>query len=396
MIWLIKSREKTISDNEKEIPTYLKKGMEPAENYVKNIKHKKLTKEIQTNAEYHLCQLMEIYVDCKIIEKYLCLKTDSEKIDFFCHFLDENYLKEVCDFSENYCSQLEYKSFSDLMKNRIDELFDEYIRDFHRAFLNVVEDKKKRPSISEASFTNEITSCISFYVNQGLWATLRILPTSLCPCPTIFFNNAKYPVYDFISNNILTFDKKFNLEPIFNNFKFYKDAARDSFLYLLDLAKYLYDSNENIRLDRLEKDVEKLNQNDFEKTNLINKLSIMVNELDKKINNKNTKLINYKTLPKNELINAFYDFYKVQKNFLDILQTYPFEEKIILSKDFHITEGYQALLVQYLDSYVDKRRNIALLKVLFNIKARNPAATKIKNSSKRLKDFKYFIEKYAK
>lgn len=368
--------------------------MSPAEDYVKSIKRKKVTKEIQTNAEYHLYQLMEIYVDCKIIEKYLYLKTDSGKINFFCHFLDDNYLKEVCDFSEDYCSQFEYKSFSDLMKNKIAELFDEYIKDFHRAFHKVVEDIKKRLATSETSLTNEIISYISFYVNQGLWAALRILPTSLSPYQTILFNEAEYPVYDFISNNILTFDKKFNLEPVFNNFKFYKDAARDSFLYLLDLAKYLYDSDVNIRLDGLEKDVEKLKQNDFEETNLINALSEMVNKLDKKISNKNSKLLQYQTLSQNKLIDAFYDFYKVPKNFLNILQIYPFEEKIILSKDFHIKEGYQALLIRYLDDYVDDKRDIALLKVLFHIEAKNPTAPK-KDYVKRLKEFKNFIKKYA-
>lgn len=41
----------------------------------------------------------------------LCLKTKSEQLDFFHHLTDVNYLKEVCNFSDSYCSQFEYNSF---------------------------------------------------------------------------------------------------------------------------------------------------------------------------------------------------------------------------------------------------------------------------------------------
>lgn len=63
----------------------------------------------------------------------LCLKIKSEQLDFFHHLTDVNYLKEVCNFSDSYCSQFEYNSFSDQMRKKITALFDENINDVKKA-----------------------------------------------------------------------------------------------------------------------------------------------------------------------------------------------------------------------------------------------------------------------
>ena len=134
MIWLVKTREKAISDGAKNLYVYLKDCMEPAEKYIKHIKSKKLTPDILKDAEFHLYQLMEIYVSCKIVARWLCLKTKSEQLDFFHHLTDVRDLKEICDFSDSYCSQFEYNSFSNQMRKRIAELYDENINDVKKAF----------------------------------------------------------------------------------------------------------------------------------------------------------------------------------------------------------------------------------------------------------------------
>ena len=83
MIWLVKTREKVISDGAKNLYVYLKDCMEPADKYINKIKTKKITNELKANVNYHLYQLIELYVDCKIVSKWLSLKYDDEKLDFF-------------------------------------------------------------------------------------------------------------------------------------------------------------------------------------------------------------------------------------------------------------------------------------------------------------------------
>ena len=234
-------------------------------------KQKKITNELKTNVNYHLYQLIELYVDCKIVSKWLSLKYDDEKLDFFLHFTDIEYLKKICDFTNSYCSQFEYNSFSDSMKNVISSLYNEYISDFKNAFQECVDQFNIQIIPEGFSKTDAISSMLSFYINQGAWTSLRIVPTKLCTFEKIMFHGKEQFNFDYISNPIMTFNKSFELEPIFDNLQFYSDAARDCFLYFLTLTKKIYDSEIEIRLDGLEADVEILKRNDIEKSKMLDK-----------------------------------------------------------------------------------------------------------------------------
>lgn len=393
MIWLIKTREKAITDGIKSSYIFLKKCMEPADKYINKIKTKKITNELKANVNYHLYQLIELYVDCKIVSKWLSLKNDEEKLDFFLHFTDIDYLKRICDFTNSYCSQFEYNSFSDSMKNVISSLYNEYISDFKNAFQECVDNFYIQTYSDGLNQIDAISSMLSFYINQGAWTSLRIVPTKLCDFDSIQFQGKKYINYDYIKNPIMTFNEKFVLEPVFDNRKFYSDAARDCFIYFLTLAKKVYDSEIETRLDKLETAVEELKRNDIEKTQMLMTLTQFMDKYLSK-NNSNKKLVYYQTLPHDELIKLFYQTYKVPNNFLDIIQKNKFEGKIILNESFRIADGFQALLITYLDFTVVGRKDIALLKVLFHIDAKNPQSAKEKYVD-RLDNFKEFIKKHS-
>lgn len=186
MIWLYKTREKAITDGIKGSYTFLTKCMEPADKYIKKIKHGKITPEVKADANYHLYQLIELYVDCNIVSKWLSLQSDNEKVDFFLHFTDIDYLKNICDFTNSYCSQFEYNSFSDSMKTVISSLLNEYISDFKNAFQECVDNFDNIIYHAGLKKTDAISSTLSFYINQGAWTALRIVPTKPCAFATIF------------------------------------------------------------------------------------------------------------------------------------------------------------------------------------------------------------------
>lgn len=394
MIWLVKTREKAITDGNKNTKSYLKDCMIPADRYIKKIKAGNIKSDIKNDANYHLYQLMELYIDCKIISKWLSLQTDDERLDFFLHFTDINYLQKLCDFTDSYCSPFEYNSFSDALKNAITTLFTDYISDFKKAFQECVDALKNNTDTNDLNKIDAISSFLSFYINQGAWTALRIVPTTLCAFDSIQFQGKKYINYDYIKNPIMTFNEKFILEPVFDNRKFYSDAARDCFIYFLTLAKKVYDSEIETRLDKLETAVEELKRNDLEISNTLQLLTQFMNEsINKK--NENKKITIYQKLSHEELVNCFYDYYKVPRDFLDIIQTYPFEGKIILSKDFKIAYNYQTLIITYLDRFVNNRKDMDLIKILFHIKSKNPAASKTKYKNK-LDLFKDFIKTHTK
>lgn len=392
MIWLVKTREKAITDGAKNLYIYLKDCMEPAEKYIKHIKSKKLTPDVIKDAGFHLYQLMEIYVSCKIVTRWLCLKSKSEQLDFFHHLTDVNYLKDVCDFSDSYCSQFEYNSFSDQMRKKITALFNENINDVKKAFQECVSNFNSQFE-NGLTESDAIASMISFYINQGVWTALRIVPTRLCTYEKIIFQGQERLNFDYISNYIMSFDKKFEVKPIYNNLQFYNESARDCFIFLLTLAKKLYDSNIENKLEVIQSDIEALKMvqnNFFTKQRTLNE-QFLEHIFQKKQGDKKNY---YMSLPQNELIKKFYQIYKVPSNFLEILQTQPFEDKIILNENFQITTGFQTLLITYLDYRVENRKDLDLLKVLFHIEAKNPQATK-KAYVDKYENFEDFIKKHA-
>ena len=157
------------------------------------------------------------------------------------------------------------------------------------------------------------------------------------------------------------------------------------------LAKKIYNSETEIKLYKIEQDIVNIKKDIAKQENRLYLLKEIVDKINTK-NNEKAKLKMYKSLSQEELINIFYDFYKVPSNFLDILQNYKFEDKLILNGELKITRGYQALLITYLDKFVVDRKDICLLKVLFNIKAKNPQSSK-KKYVERLKAFENFIKK---
>lgn len=394
MIWLVKTRETNSTEKRKDPFTYLLDCMEPADKYIKKIKAGKIKPDIRSNANYHLYQLMELYVDCKIISKWLSLQSEDERLDFFFHFIDIDYLKKVCNFTDSYCSQFEYNSFSDEMKKSITTILNECISDFKNQFQYSVYNFNIQTYSDGLTKTDAISSMLSFYINIGPWTALRIVPTQLCTFEKIMYQGKEQINFDYIINPIMTFNKKFEFDPVFDNQQFYSDSARDCFLYFLTLAKKLFDSKVEIRIDKLEADVEVLKRNDIELTNALMALKQFMDEsINKKKQNK--KIVYYQTLSREELINCFYAVYQVPHDYLDIIQTYPFEGKIILSKDFKITDNYQTLIISYLDRYVNGKKDMALIRILFHIESKNPTTAK-NGYVNRLGNFIDFINSHTK
>lgn len=390
-MWLMESRKNVITDGKTKSYSYLTSCMVPAEKYIKTINPAKITSEIKSDANYKLYQLMEVYVDCKIIAKWLSLESVQDKLEFINNFIDIDYLKEVCNFYDTGCSLFEYESFSDEMKKTTTFLFDENINDFVKAFKKCVDGLDNQIYEDGLTKIDALESMLSFYINQGVWASLRIITNNLCKFDKISFQGCYHNNYNYISGQLFSFDKKFKLIPIINNLEFYINSAKESFINFLMLAKKIYNSETEIKLYKIEQDIVNIKKDITKQENRLYLLKEIVDKINTK-NNEKAKLKMYKSLSQEELINIFYDFYKVPSNFLDILQNYKFEDKLILNGELKITRGYQALLITYLDKFVVDRKDICLLKVLFNIKAKNPQSSK-KKYVERLKAFENFIKK---
>ena len=196
MIWLKKVRKNALLDKDFNIAVYLQEMLEPFDKYLVSIKGTELTPEIIQDAQFHLYQLMELYIDSRICSRWVTLNPD-EKIKFFKNFSREKKLSELLFFG------FEKEDFLD--------------------------------------------TALSFYLFQGTWTSLRIFPSGPCKYDTILQNNALKPNYDFLNGTLCTFNESLELTPISNTSDFYKLCAEEAILNFIQLGFYVFgDTAKNI------------------------------------------------------------------------------------------------------------------------------------------------------
>ena len=78
MIWLKKVRKNALPDKDFNIAVYLQEMLEPFDKYLASIKETELTPEIIQDAQFHLYQLMELYIDSRICSRWVTLNPDEK------------------------------------------------------------------------------------------------------------------------------------------------------------------------------------------------------------------------------------------------------------------------------------------------------------------------------
>lgn len=240
MIWLKKVRKNALPDKDSNIAVYLQEMLEPFDKYLASIKETELTPEIIQDAQFHLYQLMELYIDSRICSRWVTLNPD-EKIKFFKNFSREKKLSEFLFFGFDYFSKSEFKLYPDLLKENLTALYKECITDFSNAFKETVKASRVVKD-SEPDFEKEdfLDSALSFYLFQGTWTSLRIFPSGPCKYDTILQNNALKPNYDFLNGTLCTFNESLELTPISNTSEFYKLCAEEAILNFIQLGFYIF------------------------------------------------------------------------------------------------------------------------------------------------------------
>lgn len=240
MIWLKKIRKNTLPDKNFNIAVYLQEMMEPFDKYLVSIKNSELSSEIIRDAQFHLYQLMELYIDSTICSRWVTLNSE-EKNKFFRCFSKEKKLSELLYFGFEFFSKSEYLLYPELLKNSLTDLYDECIRDFVKAFKETVK-ASRMVKDSELGFEKEdfLDSELSFYLFQGTWTSLRIFPSGPCKYDTVLQNNALKPNYDFLKGTLCTFNEFLELSPITNTSEFYKSCAEEAILSFIQLGFYIY------------------------------------------------------------------------------------------------------------------------------------------------------------
>lgn len=334
MIWLKKIRNNRIGNGKSDIAVFLQEMMEPFEEYMKSIREKELSLDVIRDAQFHLYQLMEIYVDCKICSIWVTLD-EKGKSKFFQSFANANKLSSFVNFGFDYFSKAEYKLYPNLLKQNLNDSFFEYIQDFTNAFSLCV--KKMRFFYDpEPGFekVDVLDSQLSFYLFQGMWTAIRLFPSGPCKYETVVQNDALKPNYDFLNGQLYSFNENLELEPIINTVEFYQVRAEEAILDFIQLGSYIYGDAAKVQTDIniLNKKVDELAKETKENRNELFDLVDSFESFKKQVSKKDGEV----TLE--EMMNLL----KENENYIIIVKSVPeFEQYCVflLQNEFHSYNG---------------------------------------------------------
>lgn len=335
MIWLKKVRKNSLPDKDFNIVVYLQEMMEPFEEYMKSIQKNELSYDIIQNAQFHLYQLMEIYVDCKISSIWVTLD-EKEKAKFFNTFSKPKKLSSYINYGFDYFSKSEYQLYPEFLKQTLSNFYEEYLQDFSNAFFQSIK-KMKFFYDSEPGFekSDALDAQFSFYLFQGMWSAIRLFPSGPCKYETVVQNGAIKPNYDFLNGQLYSFDRNLELSPIINTVEFYQKCAEEAILDFIQLGVYIYGDTATVQMDMniLNKKMDELTKEVKQNQNEIFDLTNSFEEFKKQISKKDD------SLNLEDVISAL----KKNQNYISIVKSIPeFEQYCVflLQNKWQSYNGY--------------------------------------------------------
>lgn len=335
MIWLKKVRKNSLPDKDFNIAVYLQEMMEPFEEYMKSIQKNELSYDIIQNAQFHLYQLMEIYVDCKISSIWVTLD-EKEKAKFFNTFSKPKKLSSYINYGFDYFSKSEYQLYPDFLKQTLSNFYEEYLQDFSNAFFQSIK-KMKFFYDPEPGFekSDALDAQFSFYLFQGMWSAIRLFPSGPCKYETVVQNGAIKPNYDFLNGQLYSFDRNLELSPIINTVEFYQKCAEEAILDFIQLGVYIYGDTATVQMDMniLNKKMDELTKEVKQNQNEIFDLTNSFEEFKKQISKKDD------SLNLEDVISAL----KKNQNYISIVKSIPeFEQYCVflLQNKWQSYNGY--------------------------------------------------------
>lgn len=309
--------------------------MEPFEEYMKSIQKNELSYDIIQNAQFHLYQLMEIYVDCKISSIWVTLD-EKEKAKFFNTFSKPKKLSSYINYGFDYFSKSEYQLYPEFLKQTLSNFYEEYLQDFSNAFFQSIK-KMKFFYDSEPGFekSDALDAQFSFYLFQGMWSAIRLFPSGPCKYETVVQNGAIKPNYDFLNGQLYSFDRNLELSPIINTVEFYQKCAEEAILDFIQLGVYIYGDTATVQMDMniLNKKMDELTKEVKQNQNEIFDLTNSFEEFKKQISKKDD------SLNLEDVISAL----KKNQNYISIVKSIPeFEQYCVflLQNKWQSYNGY--------------------------------------------------------
>ncbi|WP_318661895.1 hypothetical protein [Treponema sp.] len=236
MIYLRK-RKDDYQVYEKNSIKFLQEEMVSFENFFSHIKNDVFSEEMKTDIHFKLFQLIDIYIHCCIIYKWLVIPTEKKRIKFFKSFHDYKRLDKYTNLA-TIISTNQLNALSRNIQEILGTTYNEALRDFINDFSDIVRQYQKKQIFHPQEAYILRTCNISFLIGRGLWSHIRVLPESPIYIGSLSFNNRPIDIIDFLESDIYTITESQELkEKISDKPSFFRNTAIKAYENFISLAR---------------------------------------------------------------------------------------------------------------------------------------------------------------
>ncbi len=240
MLWLRKRQNDQLIFSDQDSKEYIKNEMISYSDYIKSIESVPLTDSLEKDIKWKAFQLVDIFLRCMIIYKWLGIPTEKEKLIFFKSFSNPQKLNKYISFSD----LLPYEQINDLPTIIHDNLiytFNEVLNDFAKEYIYVIKALNKKYFFHKDECYLCAYKNISYIFQTGLWHALQVHPKESIPLGILISDTKPIPILDFINTPIWTLNESQNFEKeIINKTEFFKKTVIQSIEYYTDIQKLYF------------------------------------------------------------------------------------------------------------------------------------------------------------
>ncbi|AEE17858.1 hypothetical protein [Treponema brennaborense] len=240
MIWLRKRQDDQLIYAEQNSGDYIKNEMLSFSDYKQSIEESILDDNLENDIKWKSFQLVDVYLRCMIVYKWIVIPTIKGKIAFFKAFASPKKLKEYVSIDCLIPSE-KILSLPHNIQENFQTIFNEVMNDFVKEYKYVVKIFKRNVLFHKTESLLYANTSISFLLYGGLWSALRVLPKAKNSLGELIADTKPMNVIDFIDTPICHINE---FEQIENEIKdkpeFFKLTVIQSIDYFITLQKLYF------------------------------------------------------------------------------------------------------------------------------------------------------------
>lgn len=241
MLWLRKRQDDQLIYGNQNSGDYIRNEMVSYSDYMQFIEQTPLTDNLEKDIQWKAFQLVDIFLRCMIIYKWMVIPTEKSKLKFFRSFSNPSKMREYISFSD----LLPSKQINELPTNIHENLmqtFDEVLNDFSKEYKYVIKEYNRNYFFKRNECFLDANKYVSFILHGGLWSALRVHPKEFNILGVIIEDTKIINILDFIYTPIWSINEFQGFEEeIKDKPEFLKKSIIQSIEYYTNIQKLYFE-----------------------------------------------------------------------------------------------------------------------------------------------------------